>query len=1080
MLWANDIYQRGWPSVEGVTPWTREFVDRQECLDWMKNAIETCANKSIVMHLYGIGGIGKSRLLKHWHDLYDGCILIDCAKLETPYSRLNHFARSVEHLGQNLPRFDFVRGIKLRLLEGIEPAKDEGREWLADLVGLVPFVSGLAETAKRLQIVGRELRARVLKKYGELGDWLHGLLGENWSEELLLLLWKREDEGINLMMAAIQEDLNRRRNTALKPLVVLIDGFELTGRHLDLAINGRRARETELWHRLLSGIDSCLGVTAGRSPLNNDWCRQMGVDQAEIRLFNESACRDFLVSREIASEEIQDRVVVASLGHPLMMESICDAVRSGNLSMEELTSIESEPLDPVRIETWRVVFSRANEHLRIVDRAALVPMFSRDTLRIMYPEVKDAHLESFLQLSFVRPYDKERYSLHMVAKEFALAELKSQAAYLVPEVVGLLVDQFLRTRDFTMLGLAASAEAILDEDSACDWLVELALRMYYLSEAQDLLKMLETVEFRNERQQLTRRALLGIGYLEADRTVEAESALVSALHRQEQLAKHDSRALDADLSLTLHALGRFCHFVDRTDEAENLLKSALGIRRQLSKAMPGIYENHVADTLCALGRLYRYSDEYKQSEESLQEAAKIRKKLQDSSSPLSRFLVADALSDLGLTYYWAGKMTEAETILEEALQIYRELAGDDLDFAGIISSDELSSYVARHFGKEEPDRSETFTTLARDGLERTLEPPSPARHTTRHDRSTAKRIPAVYETGLVDVLTSLACIYIDRKQPHEAERVLLESLVTSRRLARETPEVPESSLSATLNLLGVLYSDTGRLPEAEAAYRDSLEIMRDMARRTPAVHLSCVADVLNNLGLLYVDMSRPDEAEGAFMEALSIRESLVGTGVPTHFYDLANTHSSLGTLYRDTERAEDSENEFNKSIKILRSMSKKELPETRSLLSETLCDMAVLYDKLGRLEEADQTFAESLEISRQLSTMMPEVFNDELAGVLRNIGQHFMQSDRLHEAETTLHESLSIYSALSGKASSMYEGKMVDAAKLLFRLNTERLGKSRTEAMEIIEGTVSQHLGNGTSDFIHGLRKRLESGKLES
>ncbi len=42
------------------------FVDREEYLSWMDNALQRCKEKSPVMHLRGIGGIGKSSLLDHW------------------------------------------------------------------------------------------------------------------------------------------------------------------------------------------------------------------------------------------------------------------------------------------------------------------------------------------------------------------------------------------------------------------------------------------------------------------------------------------------------------------------------------------------------------------------------------------------------------------------------------------------------------------------------------------------------------------------------------------------------------------------------------------------------------------------------------------------------------------------------------------------------------------------------------------------------------------------------------------------------------------------------------------------------
>jgi hypothetical protein len=43
------------------------FVDREDYLDWMDNALKRCKDQSVVLILRGIGGIGKSSLLEYWN-----------------------------------------------------------------------------------------------------------------------------------------------------------------------------------------------------------------------------------------------------------------------------------------------------------------------------------------------------------------------------------------------------------------------------------------------------------------------------------------------------------------------------------------------------------------------------------------------------------------------------------------------------------------------------------------------------------------------------------------------------------------------------------------------------------------------------------------------------------------------------------------------------------------------------------------------------------------------------------------------------------------------------------------------------
>lgn len=44
----------------------------------MDDALARCKKKSVVLHLKGIGGIGKSLLLKHWINTKERTIRVDC------------------------------------------------------------------------------------------------------------------------------------------------------------------------------------------------------------------------------------------------------------------------------------------------------------------------------------------------------------------------------------------------------------------------------------------------------------------------------------------------------------------------------------------------------------------------------------------------------------------------------------------------------------------------------------------------------------------------------------------------------------------------------------------------------------------------------------------------------------------------------------------------------------------------------------------------------------------------------------------------------------------------------------------
>ena len=130
---------------EHFQPSERIFVDREEHLTWMDEALKRCKEKSIVMHLRGIGGIGKSSLLEYWNKSIERSIRLDCQQHSEYYSRLDIIAKRAVRLGISLQRFDLLWHIRKRFVEGVEPAQETGREWAKDILSAIPFIGSLLE-----------------------------------------------------------------------------------------------------------------------------------------------------------------------------------------------------------------------------------------------------------------------------------------------------------------------------------------------------------------------------------------------------------------------------------------------------------------------------------------------------------------------------------------------------------------------------------------------------------------------------------------------------------------------------------------------------------------------------------------------------------------------------------------------------------------------------------------------------------------------------------------------------------------------------------------------------------------------
>ncbi|UCH03916.1 MAG: hypothetical protein JSW05_10035, partial [Candidatus Thorarchaeota archaeon] len=279
---------------EHYEPTERVFVDREEYLEWMDNALERCRERSVVLHLRGIGGIGKSSLLDHWKSTIDETIHLDCERYSEFYDRLNVIARGAVLLGVNLRRFDVLWQIRQRFVEGVEPVKEKGREWAKEVVMAIPFIGSLASIGSAIGAVGAKVAPKLKGRYGDLGEWLQTRLGKGYIERLLEIFWKEPRHAEFLFLDALLEDLNKRKASE-KPIVFLLDHSE----HVDIEkrrwrYRGREITETELWYVFLTSLSNCVGVMASRQALPEKAREELEIEGSELTELDRQSCIDLL------------------------------------------------------------------------------------------------------------------------------------------------------------------------------------------------------------------------------------------------------------------------------------------------------------------------------------------------------------------------------------------------------------------------------------------------------------------------------------------------------------------------------------------------------------------------------------------------------------------------------------------------------------------------------------------------------------------------------------------------------------------------------------------------------------------
>ncbi|MFX1416355.1 MAG: hypothetical protein ACFFC0_06060, partial [Promethearchaeota archaeon] len=391
-------------------PSERVFVNREEYIYWMDEALKRCRKKSVVLHLRGIGGIGKSSLLDHWNSTVSSTIRLDCEQYTEFYDRLNVLAKGAVLLGVRLQRFDVLWQIRQRFVEGVEPVKEEGREWAKEIALAIPFIGSIASIGSAISAAGSKVAPKLKSKYGDVAKWLQTRLGKNHVEELLEILWKEPRHAEFLYLDALLEDINNRKRSDT-PLLFLLDHFEyVDNERARWGYSGRHITETELWSVFLSSLANCVGVMASRRSAPSP--KGMEVEESELTELDRESCIELLELRQIVNAKLQNKIVSVSGGNPFVIGALCDLAKSGTLSLEDVEDLRADTLEEVRLRTWRRLFRETQDLLGLVDRAGLLPFFNRRVMNIVAPDMKTDQWDRLTRLSFVRNRGDGTWVLH--------------------------------------------------------------------------------------------------------------------------------------------------------------------------------------------------------------------------------------------------------------------------------------------------------------------------------------------------------------------------------------------------------------------------------------------------------------------------------------------------------------------------------------------------------------------------------------------------------------------------------------------------------------------------------------------
>jgi tetratricopeptide (TPR) repeat protein len=974
---------------EHYEPSERVFVDRVEYLDWMEDAIQRCREKSVILHIRGIGGIGKSALLEHWHETHDGTILLDCDRVTSFFDRLDALAKAAVRLGIRLSRYDILWHIRQRFIMGVEPAKETGRQWAKEILQPIPFIGSLASIGVAITAVGAKLSPKLAGRFGNVGGWLQSRLGKNYIEKLLEVLWKDPRHAEFLYLDALLEDLNSRKN-ANDPVIILFDHFDdIDATHAHWRYKGSNISEAELWYVFLSSLSISVGVVASRGAAPEKLHQDATFEEQELTELDEESSRVLLTKRGCTEEGLQAEIANVSRGNPYVVNTICDMTQVCCATVEDAEELRADTLDGVRLKTWRKLFKEAEGLLYIIDRAGLIPYFDRRILAIIAPEMKSEHWDRLQNMSFVKQSVDGKWILHDLARDLVLAELGDRLPILANEIADLLEKSQISQSDIELLSLSLSAKSLASERDTIFKAQEIADDLSRRWSHVDVLTVLTPLELSTEEGRANLLLLKGRSLTALRRIVEAEDVIKEALDIFRKLSAENPREYEDDIAESLVTLAALYRESSRPKEAENSYTEALEIWRALAKSQPSAFQSNVAVTLRELAWLLYMISRPKEGETAIDEALVIFKEMAEEKPDAYTGEIARSLVIQGAIYGASCSMSESEEAYQESLRLFRRLAAKEPDRFGNYVAAVLNNLALLFHQTGKPSEAE-------DAFKEVV----------KLRRAGAERAPQTFRSHLAVALLNFGWLLLDIQKMDAAESVLSEAYEIFTDLVGDAPDAYLNAVAGSKTGLGVLYRKTGRVTEAERAFTDAIKIYREVTDKSPELYRDQLAFSLEQLGILLRKEGRTKKAEAAFREALSIfKDCLEEKPDLFRIRECSGTMRNLTILLREANRLGEAESPIQDALFILRENQEVQPEVFSRYLVVTLNSYAILLEQAGKSKEAETSLREAITLLGNLTPESSLVSKQYLFIMLSNLAVLLRKTGREPEAEIASQEA---------------------------------------------------------------------------
>ena len=990
------------------------FVDREEHIEWMNDALERCKKKSVVLHLKGIGGIGKSSLLNYWINTHEKTIRLDCEQYTEFYQRLNMLAKGAVLQGVKLQRFDLLWQIRQRFVEGVEPVREEGRQWAKEVVMAIPFIGSLASIGSAITAVGAKVTPKLKGKYGPIGKWLQETLGKNYIEQLLEILWKDPRRAEFLYLSAFLEDINNRDSLGT-PIIFLLDHFEyVDNEKTQWRYSGKRISETELWTLFLFLLSNCVGVMASRRAVVKG---ELQIEETELLELDKDSCVEMLKLQGVVDENLQERIVSVSGGNPFVVDSICDMINTSDVSISDIEGLKADTLADVRLKVWRRLFSQAEGLLDIINRAGLVPFFTKDIIEMITPTFTSDYWDRMIRLSFVKDQGDGTYVLHDLAEDLAKAELGSRLKDLAKEIARFLREGYEATNDYTLLGMSYNAEAYASLAEVCEKILYKSNDFSWKAEFKEAISFLDVISIDNDFARAVVNICRGWHLTFLNRITEGEQAADSAIESFRTMEGISDKERNRFLAISLMYSGAERLRLGREDEPEELLQEASELYQMVvenppESMMPGRELLEEVGILTGFGDLMYSKWEFQKARqyylsslEKLEKWATIEKQM--SEEEINREIALN-LWNLGMLSNSVNQLSDAEAFSRRGLEISKTpisviqhlmILGTSLKLRGHLKESKEMKEKEIELSKRMTDSSTEFPRYLGSlmGLHE-IQSLSGEYH---------QAIQTVEQLLLLikDYVEKAPEIYLpDSVAYHRMHGNSLRKIgnLSKARLAfQNSIELAEEYIKLTgpmnkgirlkpLNDFGVLLYQIGDMMDAEVCFREAIEICRWSLNEFPAstIRTRQLSTCLCNLGALMLESGREKEAKEVLKESLSLRRRIQNEAPEVFYYHsyIASSMNNLAVLNAISGKYEDAEEHLSKAIDLRLRHRTEETSETFNPgLVAVHSNIGMLKTQSGDVNGSKDAFSKAIETARELYERNPETHRRALIKALSNM-----------------------------------------------------------------------------------------------